>query len=59
MKEISFDDWKRELNALRKKNEKNILDIFWNVTNINSIWFNKIIRTNTKDEIKVIINEFG
>jgi hypothetical protein len=28
MKEISFDDWKRELNALRKKNEKNILDIF-------------------------------
>jgi hypothetical protein len=60
MKEISFDDWKRELQRIEKKNEKNIAFryIFEMFTNIGIDMFNKIIRTNTKDEITVIINEF-
>lgn len=60
MKDISFDDWKRELQRIEKKNEKNIAFryIFEMFTNVGIDMFNKILRQNTKEEIMLLIEEF-
>jgi hypothetical protein len=59
MKSLSFDDWKRELQRIEKKNEKNIAFryIFEMFTNVGIDIFNQIIIKDTKDEIVSLTNE--
>lgn len=60
MKDISLDEWKRELQRIEKKNEKNIAFryIFEMFTNVGIDMFNQILRPDcVKSDIIKIIEE--
>jgi len=59
LKEISEDQWKRELQKIEKKNEKNIAfrHIFDMIVAIAIDMFNRIVSASTEDEAKVILTE--
>jgi hypothetical protein len=59
LKEISEDDWKKELQRIEKKNEKNIAfrHVFDMLTAVSVDMFNKILRANNETEVKEVLHE--
>lgn len=59
LKEISEDDWKRELQRIEKKNEKNIAyrQVFDMIVAVSIDMFNRIIQCENDKDITQVMNE--